>query len=380
MAGAAKDWRAVRERLRAPQEIRSLNSIRGLAALMVATFHAPLLFGTAETLPHAYLAVDLFFVLSGFVLLHAYEARLTGGLKLGRFFQLRLARLYPLLAIATGLGFLVAMAKLAMVHQSPSGATLAALPLSLVLAPAASAASDQHAAYPFVTQSWSIVWEIALCQLLYVWAKWVRRGAWAIAAVGAVALAWVAFTRGGLDGGWTTPTFWIGALRALTAFFAGVAVRQWTRRGVARSVKLAGLAAAAAVLTYVCLVHATLWWAEFASAVVGFPLIIAAACDLRGRWLENPLGDRLGEASYSIYMLHNVTIEVIHSALKRVLHTDAVGSLPLGFAWLAAIVAVSWLSWRYVESPLRRFFSRTDLIRPLPARPEPASAGAQAAS
>ncbi len=366
----------MRERLRAPKEIRSLNAIRGLAALMVASFHAPILFGVTGMLPHAYLAVDLFFVLSGFVLLHAYEARIAGGLRLGRFFQLRLARLYPLLAIATGLGFLVAMAKLATTHQAPGAATLAALPLSLVLAPAAGAASEQHAAYPFVTQSWSIVWEIALCPMLFVWAKWVRRGAWAIAAVGAVALAWVAFTRGGIDGGWTTPTFWIGALRALVAFWAGVAVRQWTRRGVSQIVKLAGLAAAAAVLAYVTLVHATLWQAEVAAAVVGFPLIIAAACDCRAPWLESWVGDRLGEASYAVYMLHNITIEVLHSMLKRLAHADAVGSLPLGFAWLAGLIALAWLSWRYVESPLRRHFSRTDLIRPLPARPKPAAASA----
>ena len=362
-AGRVTDWRAVRERLRAPQEIRSLNSIRGVAALMVATFHAPLLFGASETLPHAYMAVDLFFVLSGFVMLHVYEPRITGGLQLGRFFQLRLARLYPLLAIATLLGFAVAIVKLRMTHQAPSGPMLAALPLSLVLAPASSAASDQHAAYPFVTQSWSIVWEILLCPMLFVWARWVRRGAWAIAAAGAVALAWIAYTRGGIDGGWTTPTLWIGALRALVAFWAGVAVRQWTRGSVPRFVKYAGLAAAAAVLAYVCLVHATIWQAEVAAATVGFPLIIAAACDVRARWLENPLGDRLGEASYSIYMLHNVTIEVLHSALKRVMHTDAIGSLALGFAWLGVIAGVSWLSWRFVESPLRRFFSRADMIR-----------------
>ena len=287
-AGRVTDWRAVRERLRAPQEIRSLNSIRGVAALMVATFHAPLLFGASETLPHAYMAVDLFFVLSGFVMLHVYEPRITGGLQLGRFFQLRLARLYPLLAIATLLGFAVATVKLRMTHQAPSGPMLAALPLSLVLAPAASAASDQHAAYPFVTQSWSIVWEILLCPMLFVWARWVRRGAWAIAAAGAVALAWIAYTRGGIDGGWTTPTLWIGALRALVAFWAGVAVRQWTRGSVPRFVKYAGLAAAAAVLAYVCLVHATIWQAEVAAATVGFPLIIAAACDVRARWLENP--------------------------------------------------------------------------------------------
>jgi peptidoglycan/LPS O-acetylase OafA/YrhL len=376
LADGTLDWRTIRERLRAPQEIRSLNSIRGLAALMVATFHAPLLFGACCTLPHAYLAVDLFFVLSGFVMLHVYEARVRSGLTLGRFFQLRLARLYPLLAVATGLGFVVAMAKLGMAHQAPGAPTLAALPLSLALLPAASAASASHAAYPFVTQSWSIVWEIALCPMLYVWLRFARRGAWAIAAAGALALAVVAVTRGDIDGGWTTPTFWIGALRALTAFWAGVAVRQWTRRGVGRLVNLAALAAAGGVLAYVCLVHATLWWAEYASAVIGFPLIIAAASQCRARLLENPLGDRLGEASYSVYMLHNVTIEVVYSGLKRVLHTDAVGSLALGLAWLAAIVAVSWLSWRYVESPLRRFFSRTDLARPLAPRSGPAAANA----
>src|SRR6202042_2743969 len=89
LTAAIHDWRTARARLQAPKEIRSLNAIRGLAALMVATFHAPILFGVSETLPHAYLAVDLFFVLSSFVMLHAYEARITGGLKLGRFFQLR---------------------------------------------------------------------------------------------------------------------------------------------------------------------------------------------------------------------------------------------------------------------------------------------------
>ena len=73
-------------------------------------------------------------------------------------------------------------------------------------------------------------------------------------------------------------------------------------------------------------------------------------------------------------ILHNVTIEVLFSGLKRLTHTDAFGSLALGLAWLAAIAAVSWLSWRYVESPLRRYFSRPDLIRPAPARSKPAAA------
>jgi peptidoglycan/LPS O-acetylase OafA/YrhL len=343
-------------------EIRSLNSIRGVAALMVALFHAPLLLGVSGILPHAYLAVDLFFVLSGFVMLHAYDARIGAGLGLGRFVQLRLARLYPLLLLATLAGFAILYAKHVTGHGGFNRQTLAALPRNLALAPAAAGASDLHAAYPFVTQSWSIVWEIVLCPLLFVWARWIRRGAWLIAAIFAVVLAIVAASQGTLDGGWTTPTFWIGGLRALVAFWAGVAVRQWTRRGaLPRVVGLAGLGAAAAVLTYVALVHRTFWQADVAAAVLGFPLIITAASGCRSRLLENALGDRLGEASYAIYMLHNLTIDTLVTVLKHVPHLGTLAHMALSVGWLLGLIVGAWLCWRWVETPLRVFFSRADL-------------------
>jgi len=345
------------------QEIRSLNTIRGLAALMVAIFHAPMLFGVGQTFPHAYLAVDLFFVLSGFVLLHAYEGRILGGLELTRFAQLRLARLYPLLLIATLIGFAIMLAKHAAGRLDMNAETFAALPLSLIFAPAPSGATAAHAAYPFVTQSWSIVWEIALCPVLFLWVRWVRRWAIVIAGGFALLLAWVAIARGDLDGGWLTETFWIGGLRAVVAFFAGVAVRQLTRRGpVPRWLNYAAIAAAVAVVIYVALVRATFWWADYAAAVAGFPLIIAAASQCRHRLLENWVGDRLGEASYSIYLLHNITIDVIVTALKHLARLGAAAHLALGFGWLAVLLVGAWLCWRYVESPLRRLASRRDLL------------------
>jgi peptidoglycan/LPS O-acetylase OafA/YrhL len=372
LTGLSPDLCAVRSRLaqtqrpsapRRTEEVRSLNAIRGVAALAVAIYHAPVLFGVTQTFPHAYLAVDLFFVLSGFVMLHAYEQRILSGLSLRRFVQLRLARLYPLLAIVTVAGFAILMAKHAAGRADVNAQTFLALPLSLVLLPAPSGASAAHAAYPFVTQSWSIVWEIALCGVFFVWAKSIRRWAIVVAAAFALGLAWVALSRGDIDGGWTTPTFWIGGLRAVIAFFAGLAVRQWTRRGaLPRAVNLAAIAAAVAVLTYVIVVRSTFWWADYGAAVVGFPLIIAAASQSRSRLLENWFGDRLGEASYSIYMLHNTTIDILDTVLKHVPRIGAAGHLTLGLVWLAAVIAGSWLSWRYLESPLRRFFSRTDVF------------------
>jgi peptidoglycan/LPS O-acetylase OafA/YrhL len=376
-AALTHDLHAVRSRLQAippetlsreepprdVKEIRSLNTIRGVAALMVAIFHAPALFGVGQTFPHAYLAVDLFFVLSGFVLLHAYEGRIRGGLGLARFAQLRLARLYPLLLIATVIGFAIMLAKHAAGRVDMNAETFAALPLSLILAPAPAGATDIHAAYPFVTQSWSIVWEIALCPVLFIWAKSVRRWAVPIAVVFALPLAWVAIARGDLDGGWVTGTFWIGALRAVVAFFAGVAVRQLTRRGpVPRWLNYAAIGAAVAVVIYVTLVRATFWWADYGAAVAGFPLIIAAAAQCRRRLLENWVGDRLGEASYSIYMLHNISIDVIVTGLKHLTQLGAAAHLLLGFGWLAVLIGGAWLSWRYVESPLRRLASRRDLL------------------
>jgi peptidoglycan/LPS O-acetylase OafA/YrhL len=340
-------------------EIRSLNAIRGVAALMVAVYHAPDLFGVTRTFPHAYLAVDLFFVLSGFIMLHAYEQRILAGLSLRRFVQLRLARLYPLLAIATLGGFALWMLKVGQGLAPLKGQTLWALPLNLLLLPAPSGAALSHAAFPFVTLSWSVVWEVAFCPLLYAWIKWGRRGAPAMAIAAALGLAAAAVWNGGLDGGWTTPSFWMGAVRAAFAFWAGVAIRQATRgRTAGPLLNGAALIAGAGVVGYGIAVGGTLWWADYAAAVVGFPLIIASASLSRARTLENWLGDRLGEASYSIYLLHNLSLQVLIPALKRLPHLGPAAHFGFGLAWLAAISVGAWLSWRYVEAPLRRFFSR----------------------
>ena len=76
----------------------ALDSWRGLCACMVALFH----FNVFSHIQHAgivrnaYLFVDFFFVLSGFVIAANYQARLMDGFGAGRFLFLRLGRIYPL--------------------------------------------------------------------------------------------------------------------------------------------------------------------------------------------------------------------------------------------------------------------------------------------
>src|SRR5215469_3779684 len=77
---------------------QALDGWRGLAALLVALYHSPF-YGHLYAVPlvrHAYLFVDLFFVLSGFVISHAYADRLAVGKAVAVFLIRRFGRLWPL--------------------------------------------------------------------------------------------------------------------------------------------------------------------------------------------------------------------------------------------------------------------------------------------
>src|SRR5258708_7908558 len=83
-----------------------LDALRGIAALLVVLFHFRGNFLGFNNYPSGdgYLAVDVFFVLSGFVLSHAYLSRFARGMTVWQFVKIRLIRLYPLYFIGLMLG------------------------------------------------------------------------------------------------------------------------------------------------------------------------------------------------------------------------------------------------------------------------------------
>src|SRR5215217_3522788 len=76
----------------------ALDGLRGICALLVALFHLPLACHllASPVVHEGYIFVDFFFVLSGFVIAHAYGTRLTGGGELASFLVRRIGRLWPL--------------------------------------------------------------------------------------------------------------------------------------------------------------------------------------------------------------------------------------------------------------------------------------------
>lgn len=169
--------------------ITRLDGIRGAAALIVMLFHyfpaAPWgLFG------HGYLAVDLFFMLSGFVIALNYDARLLGGMSLSEFVKARAIRLYPL-AIAAVLSVLV----LRLAYPQPtisSGDLLGRAVVNAALLPNFALSAAER--FPLVAPTWSLFFELAVNVGYAAAIGWLVTGrlSVAVALVGAVlaALAW----------------------------------------------------------------------------------------------------------------------------------------------------------------------------------------------
>jgi peptidoglycan/LPS O-acetylase OafA/YrhL len=100
-----------------PGEIRPLTGLRGIAALYVVSYHhrlgVPFSNPLTTSLAHGYLAADLFFVLSGFVMALTYSHMFARGWSMAayvRFLGRRAARIYPLYFVATLAAFVFILA------------------------------------------------------------------------------------------------------------------------------------------------------------------------------------------------------------------------------------------------------------------------------
>jgi peptidoglycan/LPS O-acetylase OafA/YrhL len=82
----------------AHRRFEALDSLRGVCAILVVMFHMPVTshWRSWDFIQHAYLFVDYFFVLSGFVIAHAYAARLKTAADAGRFMVRRFGRIWPM--------------------------------------------------------------------------------------------------------------------------------------------------------------------------------------------------------------------------------------------------------------------------------------------
>ena len=153
-----------------PGVFTTFDGLRGVAALLVVSRHVGPYFGPLS-FPESYLAVDLFFLLSGFVIANAYDARLAKGGFMTDFFKIRMIRLYPLYAA----GLAVAVALRLYMHGEPGdpwrlGPLLETALLALVLLPGPR--GDPTGGYSLNSPSWTLLPEIVINMAYAMLFRW----------------------------------------------------------------------------------------------------------------------------------------------------------------------------------------------------------------
>lgn len=361
------------------KELRSLTALRGVAAMAVVMQH----FSTTaqehsqavipSLVPHGYLAVDLFFALSGFIMSYTYLDlfRRDGARAYGGFLVKRAARIVPLNLAVLAMLMLAGMASMALLGRNIVFASynLAADLLANVLM-----LQGLGIGHNLNGPSWSISTEFAayLCFPALIAAAFHRRAAVAAgAALGCVVvlcLLAASQPRLGLGADGVGP----GLIRCFTGFTLGMLSYRLLRSGrvavLGRDGTVTALAASCAALM---LLRVDL------PAVLLFPLLIAAlaaneegktggraACLLSHPWLHF-----LGVVSFSTYLLHQL-FRPTELALLRVLHPEPLGlpgALLFALAGSFSVLPFAWLAYQGIERPGRTFVQRAFAGRAAPA-------------
>lgn len=328
-------------------EIDALTGLRGIAALWVLAYHA----GLSAA---GYLGVDLFFVLSGFIIAYNYaDAGLAAdGPRYREFLWRRLARIYPVYLAA----LLLTLAAVA-----------ALTPWEVSLRKSAHFTVEGFWASVFMVQAWTVpvprLWNVPGWSVSAEWAAYlafpllaarVRRVESMRTTVLAIVLlyALLALAMNLLS---LRATLSYGLVRIAAGFTAGVLLhRLWMLRGAPRDAD-----GARPVLALVLLVGgATVLESSVAkyAAAVWLPILACAVvyglASSRSRWLCAPLAQWLGRISFSLYMVHWPIVQLYRRGAESFPHAPSRALVTL--AAIVSSILVGWLMYRFVEEPSRR--------------------------
>ena len=150
-----------------------LDALRGVAAVLVVFHHAPHLLGPLE-LKNAFLAVDFFFCLSGFVIAWSYDERLRAGLPLQQFLIMRLIRLFPLYLLGTLLVILrspLSPEHMQVFHAVPFYYVISVV-MALFFLPNFRSVTATTELYPFNVPAWSLFYELIANMVYAALLRW----------------------------------------------------------------------------------------------------------------------------------------------------------------------------------------------------------------
>ncbi len=372
---------------------RALDGWRGICALLVVLHHIEI-HGWLYWQPlvrNGWLFVDFFFVLSGFVIAHAYGEKLVDGPRIKDFVLRRLGRLWPLHIVMLCALIALELAHLVLAQTHPIAGDRAAFladrsPFAILTNVFLVQAMGLHGYETWNGPAWSISCEFytylvfaAVCFLT------VRRGPRLVVSALLAVLGLLVLARFSDYG--MRETFHWAIFRCFYGFFVGVLSYEAWRRGASHLFagrtwpELAALVVAAIFLIVAPGIRPLEYLAPLLFAVV--VLVFANEGGAISRAMTIRPAAALGRWSYSIYMVHTFVIaslfSVLHVVELKVHRTWLIhqaggnAAIDLGSAFandllmlgfVAATIGLSAVTYRFVEVPGQALFARLRLARP----------------
>lgn len=363
-----------------------LDGLRGVAAILVLFYHIFEGFSFAEvtngagdgiirTLNHGHIAVDFFFILSGFVISYAYDDR-WNKMNTWQFFKRRLIRLHPMLIMGAIIGCL-AFASVGFERwdgtTAPTGWVMTALLLTMFMIPAVPSVPYEVRGngemFPLNGPGWSLFFEY-IGNISY--ALFMRRMSTRILTTFTILLgiahAW--FFIGNVSGydmigvGWTIDevNFWGGLVRMLFPFSMGMLLARTFKprkiKGVfwICSIALVVLFSIPYIASSGSISLNSLY--EFVCIAFIFPMLVWLGACGTASGTTGKMNRVLGELSYPLYIVHYPIMYIFYAWLIKNNIYTLDNCLGVAALVIVSSIALAFLCLKLYDEPVRRWLTR----------------------
>jgi peptidoglycan/LPS O-acetylase OafA/YrhL len=357
----------------AKEHFNLLDGLRGVAAVSVVIFHFMELIRPDykdSFIAHAYLAVDFFFCLSGFVIAYAYDSRIKA-IGLLTFLKLRFFRLHPMVIIGSVIGLTgFLLDPFSNLYQKYLNNLLTIFAASCLMIPYPIVPERYFNLFHLNPPSWSLFWEY-IANIFYglFLFKISYKFLWTLVIIAAAAVCYEAGKSGTLGVGWGGDNIRGGGIRVFYSFLVGILVyrSKWIVRTDITFPIISVLLLAVFFIPYISELNPFL---EPAIVIFYFPFLIAVGAGSRSSKTKSPqeperstpaeIGkwDRLcnfsGEISYPLYMVHYPFIWIFMSYVesKKPSLNEMVVVMLLG---TLLIIGFAYIVLACIDKPIRRW-------------------------
>lgn len=351
-----------------------LDGLRGVAAITVVWFHIFEAFASShldQRINHGYLAVDFFFILSGFVVAYAYDDRWTT-ISTKEFLTRRIIRLHPMVimgALIGGILFYFQVSNVWDISKVTLGALFWATLLNALLIPATAGQEVRGLGemFPLNGPTWSLFFEY-IATLLYVFFLRKLKTKFLAAIVVLAALGLTAFAvfgpYGDLCAGYSLKQieFIAGLLRVIFSFSAGLLLfRIFKPAPLKYSFWICAIILVSLLAIPRIAITKELWYNGLYDAIcciIIFPILLyIAASDQKVNSFTQRICKILGDLSYPLYMVHYPLIYIYYAWVKNN-KLSFEQSLPGAIALFIGSIVLAYLCLKLYDIPVRQYLTK----------------------